>query len=51
MHTKAKNSEMIEITSTTALKLYFNDKTFDLHITIVVMHFLAITKRQSTEQE
>ena len=42
---------MKEITSITAVKQYFTDNTFELYITIVVMHFCSITKRQSTKKE
>jgi hypothetical protein len=47
----ANNSEMKEITSITTVKEYSTDNTFEWYITIVVVHFSSITKRQSTKQE
>ena len=40
-----------EIILITAAKEYFSYNTFELYITIVVMHFCSITKRQSTKQQ
>jgi hypothetical protein len=41
MHTYPTNSEIKEINLITVLKEYFTDNTFELCITIVVIHFCS----------
>jgi hypothetical protein len=51
MHTQTIKSEIKEITSVTVVKEYFTDNTSEFYITIVVIHFCSIIKRQSTKQK